>query len=99
MGAVSQLRPMGGVITLAIATSVFNGHVRPGLAQVLGRPLDSSHSILSAEFLAQLPPKQLESAREVMAHGYNLQMIVLAAFAAVQIPASLLLWRKKQIRL
>jgi hypothetical protein len=33
----------------------------------------------------------------VLAHGYNLQMIVLCGFAAAQIPAALLMWRKKQI--
>jgi hypothetical protein len=98
MGAVSQLRPMGGVIILAIATSVFNGHVRPGLSQVLGRPMDSGQSILPGEIFATLPSEQLESARAVLAHGYNLQMIVLAAFAAAQIPATLLMWQKKQIR-
>lgn len=98
MGAVSQLRPMGGVIVLAIATSVFNGHVRPGLAHVLGETRGDVKSLLNGQSLAQLPPDLLEDTRIVLAHGYNLQMVVLAAFAAAQIPATLLMWQKTQIR-
>ena len=96
MGAVSQLRPMGGAIILAITTSVFNSYTRPRLAEILG-PTSGGNSVLSGEFVARLPSDQRDSARAVLAHGYNLQMIVLCAFGAAQIPAALLMWRKKQI--
>jgi hypothetical protein len=96
MGAVSQLRPMGGAIVLALTTSVFNSYTRPKLAEILGSEI-GGRIALSGEIVARLPSPQREDARAVLAHGYNLQMIVLCAFAAAQIPAALLMWRKKQI--
>jgi hypothetical protein len=96
MGLVSQLRPMGGAIVLAISTSVFNSYTRPRVADILGSSA-AEHGDLSGDYVAQLPLAQRERVTAVLAHGYNLQMIVLCAFAAAQVPASLLMWKKKQI--
>ncbi|KAF2688500.1 hypothetical protein K458DRAFT_440123 [Lentithecium fluviatile CBS 122367] len=84
MAAISQLRPMGGVIVLAIATAVFNGHV--------------TRTLLSGDLFAQLPGEQREHAREVLAHGYNLQMIVFTAFAAAQVLGTALMWQGRRIK-
>lgn len=98
MGAVSQLRPMGGVIVLAIATSVFNSHVRPEVAELLGLSLTEVRATLNGHLFGDLSPELLDRARIILAQGYNRQMVVLAAFAAAQIPATLLMWQKQQIR-
>lgn len=97
MAAVSQLRVMGGAIVLAIATSVFNSYTRPKLAQFLESGHLAGESIPSVQSLAQFSVQDQESIKGILAHGYNLQMWVLCAFAIAQIPSALLLWRKKQI--
>lgn len=98
MGAVTQLRLMGGAIVLAIATSVFNTYTKPRLAHFMGGLKAIDGAIYSAQSLSSLPVHDRAEIRNILAHGYDLQMWVLCAFAAAQIPAALLLWRKQQIR-
>jgi small neutral amino acid transporter SnatA (MarC family) len=96
MGTVSQFRIMGGAIVLAIATSVFNGYTKPRISALL--PAEQTAAVFqSATAIAALPPSAQFAVRSTFAHGFNLQMIVLCAFAAAQIPASLLMWKRKQI--
>ncbi|ORX94599.1 MFS multidrug transporter-like protein [Clohesyomyces aquaticus] len=97
MAAVSQLRVMGGAIVLAIATSVFNSYTHPRLAKFQEAFHLPGDSTTSAQLLALADGQEKNEIRSILAHGYNLQMYVLCAFAAAQIPAALLLWRKKQI--
>lgn len=96
MGAASQFRMIGAAATMAIATSVFNSHVKPEIAGLLG--LAETSSILGlGGFLDNLPPDVQEQLRLILAEGYNRQMIVLSVCSALQIPTTLLLWRKKQV--
>jgi hypothetical protein len=97
MGAVSQLRVMGGAIALAIATSVFNSSTSPRLAGFVDSVHFAGQSLPSVQSLAQFSTEQQTSIKGILAHGYNRQMYVLCAFAAAQIPSALLLWRDKQI--
>lgn len=98
MGAVTQLRVMGGAIVLAIATSVFNSYCTPQLAEYMSRYNITRDAIYSAPGLALLSDKDQEMVKLILAQGFNRQMIVLSAFAAAQIPTSFLLWRKEPIR-
>lgn len=96
MGSVAQFRGMGGVIGIAIATTLLNGLVRSRLAGFL------SHAqieilLQSAKSLSSFPPTTQVMIREAFAEGFNLQMKVLAGFAAAQIPSTILMWQKKQI--
>jgi hypothetical protein len=91
MAAIGQVRIMGGAIVLAIATSVFHSYTRPRLQNILGSAdITSTHVSAIGTVLR-------EDVREVFAQGYNLQMIVLCAFAGAQILSIFLMWRKKQI--
>ena len=97
MGAVTQMRIMGGVIVLSIATSVFNSYTRPRIAEYfrsVNAPIDS---LMSLQSLAQFPPEEQTAIRLILSQGYNLQMYILCAFSAAQTLAALLVWRKKQI--
>ncbi|TGJ78863.1 hypothetical protein E0Z10_g9909 [Xylaria hypoxylon] len=91
MGSASQFRMMGSAVAAAVVNSVYNGYTRPHLAAI------GVANILSA-------PTSLENVSNgdeiklIYAEGYNRQMIVLAVFAAAQIPAALLLWKRPQIR-
>lgn len=88
---------MGGAIVLAIATSVFNGYTRAPVQDLLGT--SGSGSLVNlGESLAAVPAPIQEQIRLILAEGYNHQMLVLCAAGAAQIPATLLLWRKEQIK-
>lgn len=94
MGAATQFRMMGGAVFLAVATSIFNDYVLPRLAE-LGI-LDTDARINEAGASAQMIEENSEI-REVFAEGYRRQMLVLCAVSAAQVPAALLLWKKKQV--
>ncbi|KAM7213832.1 Major facilitator superfamily domain containing protein [Rhypophila decipiens] len=96
MGAASQIRMIGGAVTMAIATSVFNSHVRPELAGLLGVS-DLSSLLKLGMALSSMAMGLQDEVRLVLCEGYNRQMIVLAVCSALQIPAVLLLWKKKQL--
>lgn len=95
LGAASQFRMMGSAITAAVVNSVYNGYTRSRLTE-----LKVLESLPSATFLGQaLSATSVEDMTKLIyAGGFNQQMIVLAAFAAAQIPAALLLWRKPQLK-
>ncbi|KAI1117373.1 putative multidrug resistance protein fnx1 [Nemania sp. NC0429] len=94
LGAGSQFRFMGSAIVLAISTSVFNSYVRPRLESQLG----ISDPDALTHILPSLSKALQEQARHIVAEGYSHQILVLAVSAGLQIPATLLLWQKKQIR-
>lgn len=96
LGAAIQFRIMGGAVGLAVVTTVFNSHVRPTLAGFLSR--EQAEALLkSADAVKMLAPETQEIVKNAFASGYNLQMKILAGFAAAQIPSSILMWQKKQI--
>ncbi|KAI1413990.1 MFS general substrate transporter [Hypoxylon sp. FL1857] len=92
MGAGAQFRMIGSSMILAIATSVFNGYARSHLQAITG---SSDTNALS--HLGSLPPELQEQIRYSLTEAYNRQNLVLCASAAMQIPASLLMWKKKQV--
>ncbi|PVI01613.1 MFS general substrate transporter [Periconia macrospinosa] len=86
MGAVGQVRIMGGAIVLSIATSVFHSYTKPRLG--------AHYHVSTSRFGHETNPEEV---RSIYAQGYNRQMIVLAAFAGAQVLAASLLWKKKQV--
>lgn len=98
MGAVTQLRIMGGAIVLAIATSVFNSYSTSQLADYMSRYSITRDAIYSSQGIASLSEIDRQAVKTILARAFNRQMVVLTAFAAAQIPTSFLLWRKQQIK-
>jgi hypothetical protein len=98
MGAVTQLRIMGGAIVLSIATSVFNSYSTPRLMDYMSRYDITRDMIYSTYGIAKLNEADQVAVKAVLTEGFNRQMIVLSAFAAAQIPTSILLWRREPIR-
>lgn len=92
IGAGAQFRMIGSAMILAISTSVFNGYTRPQLQALLGT---SDTNALTQ--LASLPQALQEEVRYALSEAYNRQNIVLCISAAMQIPASLLMWKRKQV--
>lgn len=92
--AVIQFRLMGGAIGLAIVTTVFNGVVRPRLEHLLS--LAQLGALLrSTAVIENFQPELQYMVRSILAEGFNVQMRIMIGFGAAQIPAALLMWRKK----
>ncbi|KAI1459634.1 putative multidrug resistance protein fnx1 [Annulohypoxylon moriforme] len=93
MGTGSQIRMMGSSMVLAIATSVSNTYSRPLLEKLLGISDTNTLSTLLPTLSSELQDKT----RLVLAESYNRQVLVLCVSAALQVPATFLMWRKKQL--
>lgn len=87
---------MGGVIGLAIVTASYKSYVLSRLHSFL-TPEQTYDVLRSAKAILDFAPDVQDHVRIVFAGGYNLQFRILIAFAAAQIPASLLMWQTKQI--
>jgi hypothetical protein len=93
MGAIGQVRIMGGAIVLSIATSVFNSYTRPRLHALLGK------ADFKPEHGSGSPSVPNDDVRNLFAQGYNLQMAILAAFSVAQFLAVLLMRKKNLLKL
>lgn len=96
MGSIAQFRVLGGAVGLAVVTTVLNNFVRPRLVEFSSE--GSITALLqSAEAIGSFAPDTQLLIKSTFAEGYNLQMKILAGFAAAQVPSSILMWQKKQI--
>jgi hypothetical protein len=91
-----QLRNIGGVVTLAMSTSIFNNYVTPRLRGLL-TPQQIDQFFYNAKDLSRASPEIVEHVRTVYALGYNRQMVVLCIVSGLQIFASLCMWKRKQM--
>lgn len=96
MGSLAQFRVMGGAIGLAIVTTAFNSLTTSHLRGLLA-PDELAALLHSPATITSLPNSVQGPIRAAFGEGYNLQMAILSGLAAGQIPASLLMWQKKQI--
>jgi len=95
-GAIAQFRFLGGVIGLAIVTSVLNRFLTPKLLDIL--PPDQVHSLLeSTNVLETFSEATQMTIRSTFGDGYNLVMKILVGFAVAQLPATLLMWKREPI--
>lgn len=97
MASIAQFRVMGGAIGLAIVTAVLDSGVRSKLAPSF-TPSQIDGLLKSAAAVSTLPAGTQDLVRGIIAEEYNIQMKVLAGLAAAQIPSSILMWQKSQIR-
>lgn len=98
MGALTQVRVLGGTIGLAICSTVLKNHVR-------SRLLESSTSIITPKQLQLIsgslavidtfPPSQQAAIRTAFAEGYNRQMRIMTVFSGAALLTSLLIWEPK----
>jgi hypothetical protein len=87
---------MGAAIGVAMVTCILNSYVATHLSNIL-TPEQAQAVLQSSSAINSLPVELRHQVRIVFAEAYNLQLKVLIAFSAAQIPAALLMWQKKQI--
>lgn len=95
-GALLQFRVFGGVLGLAIASSVMNSHLNSSLSSSIGAERLSA-VLESTAAIKGFPPNMQREVLGAFASGYNLQMKIMAGFAGLQVLTVGLLWRRKQI--
>ncbi|KAL9609135.1 MAG: hypothetical protein Q9167_006079 [Letrouitia subvulpina] len=92
-GAVIQFRFLGGAIGLSIVSSVLNGMLKSQLRGVL--PARELAALLeSTEVISTFTPTVKNKVLEVFVQNYQVQFRIMIGFAAAQIPAAALLWRR-----
>ncbi len=96
MGAITQVRVLGGVIGLAIAQAVLLSSVRSHLISVL-TPSQLDLLLSSTTYIASLPPEVAQLTRQVYGDASNLQMRIIVGFAGASLIASLGAWRRHAV--
>ncbi|PGH09842.1 hypothetical protein GX51_00529 [Blastomyces parvus] len=94
MGALTQVRVLGGTISLAICSTILNNDLRPKLASVIS-PSQLRAISDSLSSIDNLTPAQQTAARLAFGEGYNKQNIFLTAFSGVSLLTSMFIWEKK----
>lgn len=97
MGAITQIRVLGGTIGLAVCTAILNKHVRHSLSLVLP-PQQISGILQSASSISNLDVTAEKAVRRVFAEGYNQQMRIMTYFSTVVFFVSLLAWERRPRR-
>ncbi|KAK8060029.1 MFS multidrug transporter [Apiospora saccharicola] len=95
MGAITQIRVLGGTVGLAISATILNNHLASYLPPLL-TPSEMQQVAQALSFVNSLPDATQEAVRQVFTDGYNSQMRVMLYFSAANwLRAALLLWEKK----
>lgn len=96
MAAVAQFRVLGGLVGLAIVTSVMNRWIASPLLEVLS-PDQAQATLETTAALNSFPQATQLTARAIFGEGFNLQVKILIGFAVAQVLATALMWEKKPI--
>jgi hypothetical protein len=97
MGALTQVRVLGGTVALAICSMLLSNSLQDALKVVITpQQLAGISDSLSA--IDALQPSQIATVRTAFAEGYHRQMILLTAFSGVTVLACLLLWESQPRR-
>ncbi|GFF74437.1 MFS general substrate transporter [Aspergillus lentulus] len=93
MGAITQIRVLGGTISLAICSTILNNHVKPRILSVVSpEQVQPIYDSLSA--IKELTPSQQAAVKRMFAEGYNLQNIFMTAVTALGLITACFLWER-----
>ncbi|KAM5344235.1 hypothetical protein ACJ41O_012772 [Fusarium nematophilum] len=93
MGAITQVRVLGGTISLAICATILNNHLAPRLDEVVS-PREAAAILESLSAIEDLNPTQQRAVRLAFAEGYTLQNIFMAAMTAIGLITSCFMWER-----
>lgn len=94
--SMSQFRVLGGLIGIAVATSLSTPYIRTHLAETLSPQLALS-VLESTETIFSLSQANREHVRVAFGEGLNLQIKLAIGFAAAQIPTTALMWTTQTV--
>jgi EAL domain-containing protein (putative c-di-GMP-specific phosphodiesterase class I) len=90
MGALTQVRVLGGTVALAICSAILSNHVRDSLAGVL-TPAEFQEIAEALGAINKLGPERLARVKLAFAEGYRRQFQLLTVFSGVALLAALFL--------
>jgi hypothetical protein len=93
-GAIAQVRVLGGIVGLSIATTLFNRRSRASLSDTLV-PSQLEALYKSPLAVISFPPDQQVFVKGVYADVFSLQMRVLMFVCAVAVLVSLFSWERR----
>ncbi|KIL87403.1 hypothetical protein FAVG1_09109 [Fusarium avenaceum] len=93
MGALTQIRVLGGTVSLAICATILNNHLKPRLEDLVS-PEQAKAILESVSAIDSLSAGQRLAVRRAFAEGYNLQNIFMAVMSAAGLISSLFLWER-----
>jgi hypothetical protein len=96
MGAITQVRVLGGIIGLAIVQAVLISSLHTWLAPVL-TPTELISIFSSTYNIPFLPAAAAAATRVAYGNAMNIQMRIACGFAGASLLAGLLAWRKEII--
>ncbi|KAI1399819.1 drug resistance transporter EmrB/QacA subfamily [Hypoxylon fuscum] len=94
MGAITQVRVLGGTIGLAISSTVLNNHLSSNLPALLS-PLDIQQISESVQHITMLPDATRDSVRQVFADSFNAQLRIMIYFSVVVFVFASTLWERR----
>jgi hypothetical protein len=97
MGAVTQIRVLGGTIGLAVCSALLITHIKSEAAKFL-TPEELARLLTSTESIASLSPKKQFETRTTLAEGYSKQMRVMLYFSLASLLSISLLLEKRPRR-
>ncbi|RSL74274.1 hypothetical protein CEP53_000350 [Fusarium sp. AF-6] len=93
MGALTQIRVLGGTVSLAICATILNNRLGPKLDQIVS-PEQAAAIYDSISAVNDLNETQKAAVRQAFAEGYNLQNIFMTVMSALGLITSFFLWEK-----
>ncbi|KAJ3459547.1 hypothetical protein FSOLCH5_014008 [Fusarium solani] len=93
MGALTQIRVLGGTVSLAICATILNNQLAPKLDRVV-TPEQAAAIYDSISAVNDLNSTQKAAVRQAFAEGYNLQNIFMTVMSALGLITSFFLWEK-----
>ncbi|EEU41468.1 uncharacterized protein NECHADRAFT_53897 [Fusarium vanettenii 77-13-4] len=93
MGALTQIRVLGGTVSLAICATILNNQLSPKLDKVV-TPEQAAAIYDSISAVNDLNATQKAAVRQAFAEGYNLQNIFMTVMSALGLITSFFLWEK-----
>jgi hypothetical protein len=96
LGAITQVRVLGGVIGLAIAQAVLIATLQEKLGKIL-KPEQLTMLLASTESIRSFTDDQALLTRETYGKASNLQMRIVMGFVGASLVCSLGTWRKNAI--
>jgi hypothetical protein len=96
MGAVTQVRVLGGIIGLAIVQAILLASLRASLGGVL-TPSQLAAILSSSSNIASLPPAAAELTRAAYGDASNVQMRIVAGFGGASLLVGLCTYRRQKV--
>lgn len=93
MGAITQVRVLGGIIGLAIVQAILISYLRSTLNSVL-TPQQLESILASTTNIASLSPATAALTRASYGDASNIQMRIVAGFGGASLLVSLFTWRR-----